>query len=63
MMRESSEAQMSVIQRLIDEFGCNDEIADDAPVKKKAEKKKDKKKDEKKKIKKEDKKEHKKKQK
>lgn len=52
MMRESSEAQMSVIQRLIDEFGCNDEIDDDTPTKKKAEKKKDKKKAEKKKDKK-----------
>lgn len=40
MMRESGQAQMDVIERLIDEFGCSDDIDDDLPVKKKSDKKK-----------------------
>lgn len=42
MMRQSGQAQMEVVERLIDEFGCNDAIDDDEepPAKKKADKKK-----------------------
>ena len=42
MMRQSGQAQMEVVERLIDEFGCNDAIDDEEelPAKKKADKKK-----------------------
>lgn len=42
MMRQDGQAQMEVVGRLIDEFGCNDAIDDDEepPAKKKADKKK-----------------------
>lgn len=41
MMRQSGQAQLEVVERLINEFGCNDAIDDDElPAKKKADKKK-----------------------
>lgn len=49
MMRESGQTQMEVVQRLIDEFGCNDDIDDETkPVAKKKNKKKNGKKKDKK---------------
>lgn len=39
MMHETGQTQMKVVQRLIDEFGCNDDI-DDVPIAKKKDKKK-----------------------